>query len=95
MRIYVLTACYFLLQIASILLPRHLINPSEGFVPAAEATLFFLAIQLIAGISALWEFIYTYRTRHKLTRAQVIIGILPLVITILGGLIFFAIFRYR
>lgn len=95
MRIYLLTAFYFLLQIASFLLPRHVINPSEGFVSAAEAVLLFAAIQFIAGASAVGEFLYIYRTRHKLTRAQVITGILPLVITILGSLVFFAIFRYR
>ena len=95
MRIYFLTAFYFLLQLASILLPRHVLNPSEGFVIVSDAILFFLGMQLFAGIYAVCEFLYTYRTRHKLTRAQIITGMLPLGITILGTLIFLTIFRYR
>ena len=95
MRIYALTFIYIVLQAASILLPRYALNPGEGFVSAAEATLIFFGFQLLAGLLAVSQFLYTYRTRHKLTRPQVIIGMLPLGITILGSIIFIAIFRYR
>ncbi len=95
MRIYALTFFYLLLQCASVLLPRYALYPGEGFVPAAEAALIFLGFQLLAGILAVGQFLYTYRTRHKLTRPQVITGMLPLGITILGSIIFIAILRYR
>ena len=95
MHIHILTCIYFLLQFASILLPRFVLNPSEGFLIASDAILFFLGIQLLATLFAVGQFLYTYRARHKLTRPQVISGMVPLGITILGALIFFTIFRYR
>ncbi len=92
---YLLNLVYGALLIAALVLPRLYKDPSGGMAAAATAVMIFLSTFVLAGIVAIYQFVYTYRRRKELPQLEVILGFAPAVLSILVFVTLFILLRYQ
>lgn len=85
-RVYLWLGVFLGLVAAAFLAPRLFASKGEGFAPAGEAVLMFLALCAAAlGVSA-FLFAGAWRARRELTPAARVAGLAPLPLAALGCL---------